>query len=192
MIPFDLTVCIPTFNGSDTIQKAINSLLIQGLNLRILIADNGSTDGTLEMLTKAISNGWYGNQTVELYDAKRVKGARRENIAHVRKFLVEKVKTKYMFWLDDDIKIPSFALKFMMELADANNKLGLVGLQYQSFNHHMAVGATLVLSGVAKKLTWQYLPGQPCECQGAIEEIKKMGYETMFMRRITALDLNYL
>lgn len=188
----DLTVVIPTFNGSDTIQKAIGSLLVQGLNLRILIADNGSTDGTLEMLTKAVSSGWYGNQTVELYDAKRAPGARRENIAHVRKFLADKVETKFMFWLDDDIKIPSYALRCALDIADQNPKLGCVGIQYQGFNHHMAIGATLMPSGVAKKLTWKYLPNQPCECQGAIGEIRKMGYEVMFMRKMTALDLNYV
>ena len=189
---FDLTVCIPTYNGSDTIQKAIYSLLTQGLNLRIVVADNGSTDGTLEMLTKAVSSGWYGNQCVELYDAKRIKGERKENIAHVRKYLAEKVDTKYVFWLDDDIKLPPFALKFAMEIADQNPRLGIVGLQYQSFNNHMALGATLMPVGIAKKLTFGYLPGQPCECNGTIEEIKKLGYNIMFMKKITAIDLNYL
>jgi len=188
----DLTVVMPVFDGSDTIQKALKSLIPQGLNLRIIIADNGSQDGTPEMLKKAIANKYYGTFDVELHEVGRVQGQRRENIAHVRKFLAEKAETKFLFWMDDDIKLPAFALKLMLELAISSPKLGVVGLHYQPFNGHMAVGATMMPTELAKKLTWAYLQGQPCECAGALEEIKKMNFEVMFMQKITALDLNYL
>ena len=82
---FDLTVCIPTLNGSDTIQKTIKSVNTQGVEAKIIIADNGSVDGTKEMLETAVKNGWYGTQTIELHKAERVKGGRPENIAHIRK-----------------------------------------------------------------------------------------------------------
>jgi len=188
----DITVCIPTLNGADTIMKALKSVLVQGVNMRVLIADNGSQDGTLEMLKAAVKNGIFGNTDVELFDVGRIEGERRKNIAHVRKFLTNKVETKYLFWLDDDIKLPAFAIKLMMEMVESNPKLGVMGLHYQPFNGHMAVGATIMPTEIAKGLTWEYLPNQPCECNGAIEAIKQRGYEIMYMKKIMALDLNYL
>ena len=188
----EVTVCIPTFNGSDTIQKCLKSVQIQGVNARIIVMDNGSTDGTLEMLQSAVKNGWYGNHDIEVHAGGRVPGGRPENIKHVRSKLAELVETKFVLWLDDDIKLPPFALKLMMEMADVMPKLGCVGLHYQPFNGHMAVGATLMQAGVAKQLTWDYKPGQPCECNQAIEDIKKLGYEVQYMNKITALDLDYV
>jgi len=189
----ELTVCIPTLDGSDTIQKAIKGLIPQGLDLKIIIMDNGSKDGTPEMIRKSIENKFYGNLDIELHEAGEIEGGRPKNIAFIRKRLASKVDTKYMFWLDDDVKVPPYSLKMMLDMMQQNPKLGCMAIQYQPFNgNHVAIGATMMQSSVAKELTWSYLKGDPCECRGAFQEIKAKGLEVMYMRKITALDLNYL
>ncbi len=44
-----LTVTIPCYNSADYMEKAINSALIGGNDIEILVVDDGSTDNTLEI-----------------------------------------------------------------------------------------------------------------------------------------------
>ena len=47
----DISIVIPTYNRCDLLNRAINSVLDQTINVReIIIVDNGSTDNTYEML----------------------------------------------------------------------------------------------------------------------------------------------
>jgi len=49
-----ITVIIPTFNGEDTIKRAIDSVMAQkgGFDIELLICDDCSTDNTLEIASK--------------------------------------------------------------------------------------------------------------------------------------------
>ena len=192
MEEFELTVCIPTFNGSDTIQKCLQSLVTQGVNLKVLIGDNGSKDGTTEMLEACVNNKYYGHFDLDLHKFGRLEGGKPPNIFMIRTKLAEQVKTKYMMFLDDDIKLPAYTLKCMMEVIMANPTLGLVGLHYQPFNRHMAIGASLWHTDVVQKIKWAYNKGLPCECQNALDQVKAMNRGVMFMNKIMALDLNYV
>jgi len=192
MIMYDLTVCIPTFNGSDTIQNVLKGLMKQGIKLRVIIMDNGSTDGTPEMLETAIKNNWYGDMHVELYKMGRAGNTKQENISMIRKKLAELVDTELMFWLDDDILIPPFTLRLTMEEIRKHPQCGLMALQYQSFNHHPAIGASMMFTHLAKEVEYTCNGGQPCECNHVKTQIEGKGFHAMFMRKITALDLNYI
>lgn len=47
-----VTVIIPTYNGEETIQRAIKSVISQGVDVEILICDDCSTDRTIEIAKK--------------------------------------------------------------------------------------------------------------------------------------------
>lgn len=44
-----VSVIIPTYNGEDTLARAIQSVLMQSVEVEILICDDGSSDRTLEI-----------------------------------------------------------------------------------------------------------------------------------------------
>jgi len=43
-------VVIPNWNGEDSIEDCINSLLSQTVTIHIIVVDNGSIDSSLEIL----------------------------------------------------------------------------------------------------------------------------------------------
>ena len=89
-----VSICIPTFNRVQTLERAINSALSQShRNCEIIISDNGSSDETqdlLNSLSASHSNIIYTRQ--------------QKNCGPVKNFqLVKKsAKGKYFMWLGDD------------------------------------------------------------------------------------------
>ena len=52
-----ISVIIPAYNGSETIQRAINSILNQTYtNYEIIVVDDGSNDSTVDILKTYQSN----------------------------------------------------------------------------------------------------------------------------------------
>jgi glycosyltransferase involved in cell wall biosynthesis len=52
---YDLTIAIPSYNGKQTIKKAIDSAINQkkdGIKIQVLISDDNSSDGTKEIINK--------------------------------------------------------------------------------------------------------------------------------------------
>ncbi len=188
---YDLTVCIPTFNGSDTLQIALKALAVQSLELKVIIADNGSTDGTPEMVEAGIKNNWFKGLDVELHKVGRIEGGKHPNVLMVRKKLADLVKTKFMFWLDDDIKLPPHVMRFMLDEMLRHPETGALGVNYQPYNGHVAIGCVMMVTDCAKKIEWRY-DNMPCECMATMKQIEKQDYKVMFMHTVTALDLNYL
>ena len=51
-----LYVVVPCFNEIRTIKKLIESLINIKLNLKIILIDDGSTDGTKQLIIKHLKN----------------------------------------------------------------------------------------------------------------------------------------
>ena len=80
--PPTLTVIVPVYNEAPTIDEAIRRTLAIPCSKQILVVDDGSTDGTTDVL-----KGWEDNPglTVLYHDVNRGKGAAiRTALAHVR------------------------------------------------------------------------------------------------------------
>jgi len=190
---FDVTILIPTYQGSDTLQLVLTKgIMRQGINPKVIIMDNDSTDGTYQMLDTAIKNKWYGGLDVELHKCERVDAEPKHNKCIIRQKLAPMVKTKYTFWLDDDVLLPSFGIRQMLDEIISLPKCGCLAMQYQPFTPHISIGATLMLTEVSNKVKWQCDSKEPCECNGAMDQIRKMSYDVMYFKRAMARELTHI
>ena len=94
-----VTVMIPVFNGAKFLEQSVASLLAQTYkNLEVLICDDGSTDGTREIL-KALADK---DQRVKVFRNKENK-----SVGFSRRRLLAACKTRLAAWQDaDDIALP--------------------------------------------------------------------------------------
>ena len=91
----DLTVVMPVKNEANNIGNVINELLQSYPNLNIIVADDGSTDGTVDIIKDIQQN----NKNVVLLDRRneRIKG-----LAVSVLDAIAMVKTKYFMVMDGD------------------------------------------------------------------------------------------
>ncbi|MDH6594948.1 glycosyltransferase involved in cell wall biosynthesis [Variovorax sp. TBS-050B] len=105
-----VSICIPVFNGSNYLKKAIESALAQDYpHVEVIVVNDGSTDGGL---TEAIALE-YGNRIRYIKQENRgVAGALNTAVAHA--------KGTYFAWLShDDIHLPhktSAQMRFLSDL----------------------------------------------------------------------------
>lgn len=88
-----VTVIVPVYNGKDTIERCVNSLLNQSFNnINIIIVNDGSTDNTEEILHNLYSN----NKKITLLHQKN------QGVSAARNYALSEVKTKYVTFTDAD------------------------------------------------------------------------------------------
>ena len=75
-----LSIIVPVFNERDTIRELLRRVAAVDLDKEVVVVDDGSTDGTREVLAEFAGTG----STVVLHDANRGKGAAiRTGLRHV-------------------------------------------------------------------------------------------------------------
>src|SRR5690242_800100 len=74
LAPYVLSVAIPAYNEKDTLRELLARVRAVNVPMEILIVDDGSTDGTREILRDEIE-GRYDNVRVFYHDANQGKGA---------------------------------------------------------------------------------------------------------------------
>jgi glycosyltransferase involved in cell wall biosynthesis len=116
-----ISVCIPTYNCKHFLQKAIDSVYCQTFSdYEILIVDDGSTDGTEEMLR---AGGFFGRYY--WFDRMGQQAARNK--------LIELAKGDYITYLDaDDVLFPN-ALEVLVEMMQDN------GPETYVFGHYVGI-----------------------------------------------------
>ena len=110
----DVTVLIPVYNGKRTIKETIKSIQNQEYcgNIYINIIDDGSTDGTLDLL-----------ECMNLNENVNIIKAKHKGKAEALNKGLEKVKTKYTITVDADTNLHSLAIrKIMNKLTNSNKK----------------------------------------------------------------------
>lgn len=113
----DVTVVIPTFNRAKFISEAVDSVLNQSLRpARIIVVDDGSTDGTPQIMEKY---------------AKYVEYVRKENGGKslALNYVIPSVQTEYTWFFDDDDVAYPYAIKDLLGVIEKNGNLGF------SFGH---------------------------------------------------------
>jgi glycosyltransferase involved in cell wall biosynthesis len=112
-----ITIILPVYNGAETLERAIDSILNQTYqNWRLIIIDDGSTDNSLQILHK------YNDARINVISGKLHLGiAKRLNQA------IEMCRTKYIARMDaDDVAYPE-RLEKQIAFLQANPDIDLVG-----------------------------------------------------------------
>ncbi|AQT67945.1 transferase 2, rSAM/selenodomain-associated [Anaerohalosphaera lusitana] len=169
----NITFAIPTYNNAETIMTVLKRCLQQDVKPKILIMDNGSTDGTVEMLRAAINNGIFGPVDIKLESVQRMLGGKSKNIPYVRYKLCQAVDTEYVFLLDADVLIPQHAILGLREMLEEDGDLVGAGIRVDPIVEHIQFGAILLKSEIARQIKWNNGEGK-CECLWALQSINQL------------------
>jgi glycosyltransferase involved in cell wall biosynthesis len=106
-------IVLPAYNGRDVIRKALDSVFVQDVPLRVIVVDDGSTDDSADIARS------YGDRVDVITQANRgVSGARNTGLAHAT--------APYVALLDqDDIWKPG-KLARQLALLETHPTVGLV------------------------------------------------------------------
>ena len=108
-----LSVIMPVFNGSEFLERSMNSLLNQTLdNFEIVLINDGSTDNSLEIL----------KEYEKKYDFIKVLTQKNSGPGKARNYGINEAKGEYIAFLDaDDFFIDDDALEKMYNIAVLND-----------------------------------------------------------------------
>ena len=87
-----ISICIPTYNRKEYLLQALESALAQRYqNFEVVVVDDGSTDGTQEMM-----------QSMQDARIRYIRNATNRGRPYTRNRCIEEARGEYILWLDDD------------------------------------------------------------------------------------------
>lgn len=111
----ELSIVIVSFNTRGILKNCLESLMkIRGLNFEVIVSDNGSTDGSVEMVKRRFSE-------VKILENKKNLGFAKAN-NKARKY----VKSDYVLFLNSDTIVNKEALVESLNYLKKNNNVGSV------------------------------------------------------------------
>lgn len=112
-----VTVCIVNWNCKNLLDRCLRSLSRnrQGVNLEIIVVDNGSTDGAPDLVRS-------NHPKVHLICNEKNQGFARANNQAIRL-----AKGRYLFFLNNDTEVPKRAVSRLVRFARKNPEIGIIG-----------------------------------------------------------------
>lgn len=113
----DLSVCIVSWNTKDLLRKCIQSILDKtaGLDYEIIVVDNDSKDGSLEMVRQ------------EYPPCKVINSGQNLGFARANNLAVLHASGKYILYLNPDTEFETNALYGMYDCLEKNQTYGALG-----------------------------------------------------------------
>jgi len=113
----DLSIIIPSFNTKKLLKECIDSIRKNkdGLKIEIIVADNASSDGSVEMVRKEFSKIKLIENEENLGFAKAVNQG------------IKRAKGDHILLLNSDVIVKSGALKEMLNFAERHPLAGIIG-----------------------------------------------------------------
>ena len=197
----DITVAIPTHNAAQTMRVCLDKLQVQRIpDLKVLVYDNGSRDGTFGMMSELMANKYYAiKPALDKYslDITFFQGKHDDKISPyqngwlTKKLLGKLITTKYIFFLDPDVLIPPNAIPMMIEEFEKHPDAGFMGIQYEPDAKHVMFGSTIWKTEVFNKIgEWDGVAGG-CDCNFAKIEVEKMGLKSTHHPTLLAYHYKY-
>lgn len=109
-----VSVVMPTYNAAQFIRSSIESVMAQNVPLELIIIDDCSLDGTVDIVNEYISS--YGNEIIRYYRNEKNMG-----VAFSRNRGVSLSLGEYIAFLDSDDRWTSGKLHRQLELLKSNN-----------------------------------------------------------------------
>jgi len=115
----DLTISIVNYNTKDLLRSCLNSVYgsIKGIEFEVIIVDNNSTDGSVEMLKKEFPG-------VNLIENKENAGFAKANNQALKRS-----RGKFFLLLNSDTKVLSRSIEEMVEFMQLHPEVGVVGCE---------------------------------------------------------------
>jgi glycosyltransferase involved in cell wall biosynthesis len=111
-----VSVCIPTFNGGDILEKTIKSILISTYsNLEVIVSDDASVDNT-----KDIVNKMSDKRIIFIENRKRIRTPGNWNKA------LKKASGKYIGLINHDDEYGPFWINYVVNILEKNPHIGWV------------------------------------------------------------------
>ena len=122
------SVIMPSYNRKHTIERAIDSVLSQThANLELIIVDDGSTDGTFELVKNK-----YKSERLKLFKGKHGGVSRARNLG------IERASGDYIFYLDSDNRWNSRYVELMLAgFVATGTELGYSGVEVHDENEKL-------------------------------------------------------
>ena len=147
-----LSICIPTYNRISFLKQCLNSIFegIGSYPYEIVIADGGSTDGTIEYL-KSLDN-------IKLIEQGKLTGA----IKAVNECF-KKAKGDFVYFPNDDFEIKSEILIKCCKLMEKEKDIGIVAPKIQEPRFGNLPGVTVSHLCTAFPVNRPVLPVSLCK-----------------------------
>jgi len=113
-----VSAVIVNFNGGPILTAAVRSVLASSVTVDVLVADNGSTDGSLELLRRSAGSD------VRL---RIIENRRNLGFARACNLLLAQARGDYLLVLNPDALIQSDTLERMVKALQAHPEAGMVG-----------------------------------------------------------------
>jgi glycosyltransferase involved in cell wall biosynthesis len=124
-----VSICIPTYNGSETIEKTLNEIVPQlNSDFEIIINDDSSTDNTFEIVKIFQSN--YQNIKVS---------HNKKNLGMDGNFhrTTQLAAGKYIWFCGQDDILGDGILQQVYKMISNNKDIGILNLNFSQYDHHM-------------------------------------------------------
>src|SRR4030042_4640238 len=185
-----LTICIPTLNNAKTISLTLEQLNIQGYNLKIKVFDNGSADGTKELVQAISRNNFYPFLKIDFVEIQGMAQGRVQNIPYQRYKISQEVQTELLMFLDSDVILTPTAIKNLVEEFEKRPDLGMLGVRYEPLADHVQMGAVLMKTEIAKSINWKI--DEKCECANAISDLAQRGLKAEYHPWLQARHIKFI
>ena len=130
MTDLKISICIPTYNGSETLDETLASILRQyDPRVEIVFCDDGSKDRTLELLHSYASKYSF----IRIFKNEENLGMDR----NFRQVALHAASPLIWFSGQDDL-FENGAISKVLAISEKNPELGLIYLNYSQYNHDMS------------------------------------------------------
>jgi hypothetical protein len=188
-----VTVIMPVLDAARTLPAVLVALGrgCADVPVRLMVCDNGSTDGTNEYLASDEFDGLMRGMGIEAVVLEPVPSKtghfkdfqlREVNLQHMMaKFafeLAERDTPKFVFSLSSDILMPDGGMLDLLAEMQRHPTLGAIGFKYHPDSDHVRRGCTLYRWAAFQELAALGFPMSGCVCRGMCEELEKLGWKT--------------
>ena len=115
---FDVSVVVVSYNTKDILKNCLDSLKNENLKMQIIVSDNGSTDGSAEMIKKQKTHTWCAFELLENNENLGFAAGNNRAKKHV--------KSDYVLFLNSDTIVEKNSIKTPLHYIKAHDDVGAI------------------------------------------------------------------